>query len=583
MNTIKQMMSIKNAAWFVSSAVFVVIVISGIFRYLYEYETTIKHLAELSKISAQPIMNLMSRSMSGGNYQNLQLKESYNLYKANKNLLLFQVKGKTDSQNKDYGAIYSQADGKLYRTVYDSNFEEVQNKKLQRLNAMIEKSDNNPSKKSKLIKIKENIEQELHKYHRSLKESKRLNNDFIKPAPEQLENGFYLDEENYQIHIVLPTDNKGGGEVWMVFDVSQVEHLWKEILYEVVPISAVLFLAIVAILFFISAQINRPLGGMIKLIEKAAADADLTVRAEPSDVLEIQQISDAFNNMQGSFQTIISNTNALSLNSSQTVSELFSLCEKNSKFMQKQMLEVSHVVELMDKMKAAFNQTNDHVAQSVKAIEKTRERSDQGQTVVRESIEEINQVSEQVKQASEASDAVSQSVEKISSIVGVIKGIAEQTNLLALNAAIEAARAGEQGRGFAVVADEVRTLASQTQDSTEQIEAMISELQTASQTTLQRMQDSNAQVEKSIEKSNMVGEALNAINEEIKIIYDMNTNVSVTSSQQIDIVEQINNLLVQVKGFSEENISNSNSTSELGRQLVNLSSELKDLVGQFKV
>ena len=322
---------------------------------------------------------------------------------------------------------------------------------------------------------------------------------------------------------------------------------------------------------------------MIVAIHELEQNSDLTQHLEPSDVIEIEQIRLAFNKFLDKFRGIIVHVEQASRESKNSARELSQLCQDNGTYMQKQQDEVNNVVCLMADMMASVQDTTEHVSQAVVATDKTKHTANEGQEIVKLSINEIDKVSMDVKAASQASDAVSKSVENISSIVGVIKGIAEQTNLLALNAAIEAARAGDQGRGFAVVADEVRTLASQTHDSTEQIEKMINELQVASSQTLDKMQQSTSQVDESIVQSNKAGESLKSITEEVNVVYDMNKNISSNSSNQLGMAENIKSTLGEIKTISSKNMENSLKTSDLGSDLVQSAEQLNKLVGQFKI
>jgi len=566
-----------------SMVILLVLIVSGIFRYFTEFDKALEHRVEVARVSAQPIINLMSRATGGGNYANVQDQEAYKLYAANENVIFFQVTGNTDEKKTAFGLIYNKAQTQIFRTVFDNQYEANLQKKVDKLNKTLNKLPATHKKRKKLQKILNRVKKELDTFHQQKSQIQLINDKYHKPAENDFLNGYYFDKNNYRVHLTLPLDHKGGGEIWMVFDASDVKSLWKEIVKLVVPMNLLILISITAILFFLSASINRPLRQMIIDIHEIEQNSDLTQRLGQSDVVEIEQIRLAFNKFLDKFHDIISHAEKASRESQDAARELSELCHDNGIYMQKQQSEVNDAVSLMADMMAAVHDTTEHVSQAVQAMDKTKHTASEGQEIVKLSINEIDKVSVDVKAASQASDAVSKSVENISSIVGVIKGIAEQTNLLALNAAIEAARAGEQGRGFAVVADEVRTLASQTHDSTEQIEKMINELQIASTQTLEKMELSTSQVDESIVQSNKAGESLKSITEEVSVVYDMNKNISTNSSNQQDMAENINSTLGEIKKISTKNMENSLKTSELGGDLVKSAEQLNELVGQFKI
>jgi methyl-accepting chemotaxis protein len=194
----------------------------------------------------------------------------------------------------------------------------------------------------------------------------------------------------------------------------------------------------------------------------------------------------------------------------------------------------------------------------------------------------INALARDIDQASEVISNLQKETDSIGSVLDVIRGIAEQTNLLALNAAIEAARAGEQGRGFAVVADEVRTLASRTQASTEEIQNMITKLQTGANQAVQVMVKGKDQAASSVDHASRAGQSLQNITRAVSVIKDMSNQIASASEEQSAVSLEINRNINNISDVANETATGSREISTGANELARLAAELQKLVGHFK-
>lgn len=205
------------------------------------------------------------------------------------------------------------------------------------------------------------------------------------------------------------------------------------------------------------------------------------------------------------------------------------------------------------------------------------------QGVVDESIAVIEALAQELSRASEAMTLLAQHSNEIGTVVDVIQAISEQTNLLALNAAIEAARAGEQGRGFAVVADEVRSLAKRTQDSTEEIQKMIQRLQQGARDSMQMMQSGTEQVKLSVDKSLMVRDALQQILNSIEEINALNAQIATASEEQSSVTEEININITNISEISDQTAEGARQSSDATEDLARLAESMEADIAHYKV
>jgi methyl-accepting chemotaxis protein len=206
-----------------------------------------------------------------------------------------------------------------------------------------------------------------------------------------------------------------------------------------------------------------------------------------------------------------------------------------------------------------------------------------GRKVVDEVVAAIDELATEVGNSSQMILSLKDNAEQIGSVLDVIRGIAEQTNLLALNAAIEAARAGEQGRGFAVVADEVRTLASRTQESTEEIQAMIEKLQQGANAAVSAMQSGQQKTENTVQRAGSAGDALGAITEAVSRIAEMNAHIAHAAEEQSTVARDINRNVSEIHGLSSEAVNGAEMAAEASQALQTMAEELQQVIREFRI
>ena len=296
---------------------------------------------------------------------------------------------------------------------------------------------------------------------------------------------------------------------------------------------------------------------------------------------ELGQLGSAIDRMQGALADLVSEIAGSVSQLSSAVEEVSAISEESAKGMASQQSEVSQVATAMNEMQSTVNEVARNTTDAMSAAKEASRTSTQGNQVVRSAIGSIEQVSQQIEQAGTVVSQLEADSASISMVLDVIRGIAEQTNLLALNAAIEAARAGEQGRGFAVVADEVRSLAQRTQASTAEISKMIALLQERTAEAGNAMQLSRQQMQESVGLAREAGGSIDSINGAVTQISDMNTLIATATEEQNAVTEELNRSIVNIHNAADENAQGAQQTAQACVELSKLANSLHQMTQRF--
>lgn len=343
-------------------------------------------------------------------------------------------------------------------------------------------------------------------------------------------------------------------------------------------------LAIFGLSWFLVRQMFHPMHELhLAMRNIASGNGDLTHRLLVTQGTEIGQVADAFNAFVRKVEQIVSQIAISAAHLGELSSYLEGAAAHTNEGMSRQQQEAAQIALAINQMAVTVHGVAESTQQAAQSARHADEQASHGRKAMSSINSEINALVSEVAKASEVVQRVEEDTIRISTVLDVIRGIAEQTNLLALNAAIEAARAGEQGRGFAVVADEVRSLAQRTQQSTQEIQAMILSLEQGVRATVNVMHLSRERAAESVNRVNVAGQTLGAITDAVDTITAMNNQIATASREQSNVTEEINRNIVHITEVATLTAKDAANTANATKRLTGMIDELMQIVHQFQL
>ena len=349
-------------------------------------------------------------------------------------------------------------------------------------------------------------------------------------------------------------------------------------------IGALISLLALSFIWLMARQIVAPIRAVVaRLKDIATGEGDLTQRIEIHRQDEIGELAKWFNSFLNKLQSTISQVIATVEGTRTSAEQAAHVAERTSSGMQTQYQEVDLVATAFEELSATALQVSGTASAAVAAANETDAAAQEGKYVVADTQEAMRKLMAIINNALPVVERLSANSDNINDILTVIQGIAEQTNLLALNAAIEAARAGEQGRGFAVVADEVRNLAGRTQNAIVEIQKLISELQSGTGAVVKAIHDGHGQADQTLGKVDLSVRVLEQIIQSVSTIHQMNEQIARAAQEQSRVADEINRNVSNIRDVSHTIRAEAATSAENGRELSALADKQQQLVGQFKV
>jgi methyl-accepting chemotaxis protein len=409
---------------------------------------------------------------------------------------------------------------------------------------------------------------------------------------------YQIDQAAGHVALFLPFSFEGTDARWVLMLQLPIAEVMKDLdqlmaalgaesrssLTTMLIIGVLIAVAGLLAIWLISRRITRPLRDMVVMLDNIGqGEGDLTQRLHIDSRNELGQIATGFNTfltrLQGMISGVVGSVQKVSDASEHTAD----IAIRTDKGVQTQLAEIELVATAVHEMTATAQDVARNATQAAEAASHADRAANQGRHIVQDTGATITELAGEIGRAVDVVQTLARDSENIDAILVTIRSIAEQTNLLALNAAIEAARAGEQGRGFAVVADEVRNLAQKTQQATGEIQQMIQQLQNGTRDVVQVMEQSQSRTQRSVEQADAAAEALQAITQAVSLINDMNNQIASAAEEQSAVAEDINRNVTNIGQVAQDVAGGAEEASQASAGLTRLAEQQRRLINQFKV